>query len=140
MKKLLTLAIASLALCVSSCSDEKKPGMSEERQEMEAQGQICLKAAREALNNDNFVAARENIEKMRSDFPLALNAREEGILLMDSINLMEAEAQIKAIDKIIKEGQNPKIDSLKIEFDDLFQKTKFYKRKLEHDKANTKTH
>ena len=140
MKKLLTIAIASLALCNLSCKDNTKPGMSEERQEMEAQGQNCLKAAREALDNNDFGAARENVEKMRDEFPLALNAREEGIILMDSINLMEAENQIKAIDKLIKEGKSKNIDCLKIEFDDLFQKTKFYKRKLEHDKKNRKTH
>ena len=140
MKKLLTIAIASLTLCQFSCSEDKKPGMSEERQEMEVQGQNCLKTAREALDNNNFGAARENIEKMRDEFPLALNAREEGIILMDSINQMEAESHIKAIDKQIKEGKSKNIDSLKIEFDDLFQKTKFYKRKLEHDKKNRKTH
>ena len=140
MKKLLTIAIATLTLCNYSCSDEKKPGMSEERQEMETQGQICLKTAREALDNKDFKVARENVEKMRSEFPLALNAREEGIILMDSINLLEAEEQIKTIDKLIRDGKSEKIDSLKIEFDDLFQKTKFYKRKLEHDKKNRKTH
>ena len=140
MKKILTIAIVSLIFCGYSCSNEKKSGMSETRQEMEIEGQNCLKSAREALDNQDFTSARENIEKMRTEYPLALNAREEGIILMDSINLLEAEAQIKTIDKIIREGNSKNIDSLKIEFDDLFQKAKFYKRKLEHDKKNSKTH
>ena len=141
MKKILTLAIALLALCNYGCADgDKKPAVSEERLAMEEQGQLCLKAAREALEKEDFVAARENVEKMRKDFPLALNAREEGILLMDSINLLEAEAQIKELDDQLRDNEQLDEDSLKIEVEDLLQKAKFYKRKLNHDMQNRKTH
>ena len=141
MKKILTIVLSLLTVCNYSCSDDKKKStMSDERIEMEEEGQLCLTSARIALDKEDFDAARTDIERMRKEFPLALNAREEGILLMDSINLLEAEANIKKLDELMREKKNLNQDSLKIEFEDLLQKAKFYKRKLAHDLQNKKTH
>lgn len=140
MKQLSILTFLCIGLIFCQSSDKDKNGMSEERQNMEKEGQLCLLNGRKALERKDYTAAREIVEKMRDQYPLALNAREEGILLMDSINLFEAEEQLKMIDQALRESDPSKKDSLQIEFDDLFQKTKFYTRKLDHDKKNKQTH
>ena len=139
MKTLFAITLAALSISLCSCSSDKKSEYSEKREQAEKEGQICLKEARSALSNKKYNDARTSIEKMRKDFPLALNAREEGILLLDSVNLFEAENQIKIVNQQLRDN-NSNQDSLQIEFDDLFQKSKFYKRKLEHDKKERKMH
>ena len=139
MKTIFAITLAALSISLCSCSSDKKSEYSEKREQAEKEGQNCLKEARNALSNKKYDIARESIEKMRKDFPLALNAREEGILLLDSVNLFEAENQIKIVNQQIREKSKNQ-DSLQIEFEDLFQKSKFYKRKLEHDKKERKMH
>ena len=139
MKSIITITLAALSFCFCSCNEDKKNDYSAKRELEEKEGQKCLEAARDALNKKSYKTARESVEKMRKDYPLALNAREEGILLLDSINLFEAENEIKKINVLLRD-KTGNSDSLQIEFDDLFQKSKFYKRKLEHDRKERKTH
>ena len=67
-----------------------------------------LSAARNAYIEHDYTAARDTILSLRKHYPLALEARRQAILLMDSIELMDAQG-----------------DSLKVEF---------FRRKLEYDK------
>ena len=140
MKTLFAITLAALAISTCSCWGDKKNEYTENREAAEVEGQTCLTTAREALEKKEFSAAREAIDKMRKDFPLAMNAREEGILLLDSINLFEADAMLKKVNALLRDSATVNKDSLQIEFDDLFQKSKFYKRKLEHDIKERKTH
>jgi len=71
-------------------------------------GRQMLDEARVNYANGNYPAARDSILVMRQRFPLALEARRQAILLMDSIELQLAQG-----------------DSLKSEF---------FRRKLQHDK------
>ena len=139
MKSIITITLAALSLCFCSCSGDKKNDYSDKRAREEEGGQKCLDEAREALSKKEYQIARTSIEQLRQDYPLALNAREEGILLLDSINLFEAENEIKKTNVLLRDQTGNK-DSLQIEFEDLFQKSKFYKRKLEHDKKERKLH
>ena len=139
MKSIITITLAALSLCFCSCSGDKKNDYSAKRALEEEGGQKCLDEARDALGKKEYQTARTSIEQMRKDYPLALNAREEGILLLDSINLFESENEIKKINVLLRDKSGNK-DSLQIEFEDLFQKSKFYKRKLEHDKKERKLH
>lgn len=132
MKTLFALSLAAV-LCWG-CSGDKKTEYEEKRDAEEQQGVLCLEEARASLEKKDYPAARSAIERMRKEHPLALEARAKGILLLDSINLFEAEAQLKELHALLKENKVEQSDSLQIEFDDLFQKTKFYKRKLEHDR------
>ncbi|EJX08371.1 hypothetical protein, secreted [gut metagenome] len=136
MKYNTILGLLLLGLLSSSCGD-KKSAYDKEREAAETNGKACLTTARAALAENDFQTAREAVEKMRKEYRLAINARAEGILLMDSINLLEAEHELKIVDKALRDENAKDKDSLQIAFDDLFQKSKFYKRKLEHDKKNS---
>lgn len=83
----------------------KDVGMSEAEQ-----GTIMLNEARQLYSEGRYAAARDTILSLRKNYPTALEARRQAILLMDSIELQLAEG-----------------DSLKQEF---------FRRKLEHDCRN----
>lgn len=108
----------------------------------EAGGQACLTEARKALKENNFKGARNSIEKMRKEFPMSLNAREEGILLLDSINLAEAHVQLVAWQNKMGQPGLSRIsqDTLSFNLDEAQQKVRFFEKKIEHDKANVKHH
>lgn len=98
-----------------------------------------LAEARRALASADFETARNRVKLMRQECTLALNAREEGILLMDSIDLKQAIKQLEQTDSLqLAHPDNAHLLQQNIE--DLSQKIKFYKRKLEHDKQNRKKH
>ena len=95
MKKSIFFLLALSVACNHQPSDEEK-------------GQRMLSAARNAYIEHDYAAARDTILSLRKRYPLALETRRQAILLMDSIELMDAQG-----------------DSLKVEF---------FRRKLEHDK------
>lgn len=101
MKPTVALAALFCVLVLTGC--ERKP-------DDEQQGQQMLTQARYAYIEHDYDAARDTILSLRRRFPMALEARRQAILLMDSIELMDAQG-----------------DSLK---------TEFFRRKLEHDKLN----
>jgi hypothetical protein len=107
---------------------------------MEKNGRKMLLDARQALEKGNYNAARKAIKDLRENFPLALNAREEAILLADSIELFEARQQLEEVDKFINQERMEKKDSLQAEYDELCQKVKFYLRKLQYDQKNKQLH
>ena len=142
MKTIHLLLFLLLALTACKKQNEETAHFSEARAEMEAQGSQSLCAARALLAEGNFTAARDTLIQMRENYPLALNAREEGILLMDSIDLGEAEMLLNNVDKQLHTTGLPASlhDSLQNDFEELHQKVKFYQRKLRHDKENTRKH
>lgn len=120
------MAVAMLASCGKGNKDE-------------AGGSACLAKARAALTAGNFEAAKAAIDSLRTDWPLAFNAREEGILLLDSIEMANAKADLdSATSRIAAKAFD--VDSLNFVKEEAEQKIKFYEKKLEHDKANFKKH
>ena len=93
---------------------------------MEQKGQAYLMLSRQALSEKNFTTAREKVNLLRKECELALSAREEGILLMDSINLFEFRTAC----------EDSTAASARESIEDLQQKICFYQRKLEHDKKS----
>lgn len=145
MKKILRylselLVMPCLLLSLVSCGEKgEKQNWSPSRVKMEQRGQQLLAEARRALASADFETAREQVKLMRRECTLALNAREEGILLMDSIDLKQAVKQLEQTDSLqLAHPDNAHLLQQSIE--DLSQKIKFYKRKLEHDKQNRKKH
>lgn len=131
MKKTVIGVMACLLLC--GC---------EQKNETEAKGFELLGKARKELAAKNYDAAKKQIEIMRDSVPLALNAREAGILLMDSIDLGRAQEQLRVVDSLIQEkaeAASPK-DSLNKAFSKSCEEVKFFLRKLQHDKSNKKTY
>ncbi len=124
-----------LTVTLASCNDtkEKNDNWSENRQTMEERGQELLAKARQALHRRDFDGARQEIEKLRTECDLALTARNQGILLMDSIDMSEALNQMMQAEAECSIHPE-KADSLNAVIDELDRKAKFYRRKLEHDK------
>ncbi|MEG1581202.1 MAG: hypothetical protein RR386_08080 [Bacteroidaceae bacterium] len=110
--------------------------------DIEQNGYDCLRQARTSLGANDFKIARRHIETLRNDFPLALNAREEGILLLDSIYLFEAQMNLNYAIRLLRDKSLPKAlrDSTLMRKDEAEQKMNFFSKKLEHDKKNQAVH
>ena len=134
IKSLILSAFAILVLCACSEKD-KKTDWSEKRQLMETRAQEMLSGARQALIRQDFEKAKNTIEAMRTQCNLALEARQQGILLMDSIYLQEAVNKMMQADSLM---QTQTVDSLILvpRLEEFGEKIKFYRRKLEHDKQH----
>ena len=123
-----------LGLTLAACKEKEDP---------EVKGNDFLYRARLELNAGNYEEARQLVKQMREQVPLALNARESGILLMDSINLAEAQEELHRIDSIMRvTPQTDKIgsDTMSNHFDNACQKVKFYQRKLQLDRKKREQH
>lgn len=119
---------ASVLLSVFSCKEQPaqqqevvKPEPievkeSEHRQADEALARTYLQTAREQMANGEYASAKATVEKMRDTCRLAFTAREQGILLMDSIEISLAKA-----DKSKPDCQ---------------RRIEFYTKKLQHDLDN----
>ena len=101
IKSLILSAFAILVLCACSEKD-KKTDWSEKRQLMETRAQEMLSGARQALIRQDFEKAKNTIKAMRTQCNLALEARQQGILLMDSIYLQEAVNKMMQADSLMK--------------------------------------
>lgn len=130
MKKLIT-AFCLLAL-FAAC---QKPN------DAESMGQGFLAQARDYLSFARFSEARAAIDSIRIKYPLAFNAREEGILLLDSIDIAQARDMLQKSVKALALGpKGARRDSVEFDRDESSQKITFYTKKLAHDKANFKKH
>ena len=142
MKKIFIFGL--IALFCTGCNNAKTDEhRSEKRQEAEAAGQICIEKAREALSRRDLKAAREQILSLRENYRLALDAREDGILIMDSIELFEAQKALQTADSLLQtctDSASARFQELKANFDEQCQRIKFYHRKIQHDKANQTKH
>lgn len=135
-----TLPLWLLGLCLlGACSrfgakgNNEREAYSERRCQMEDAAQGMLAAARAQLAAARCDSARTLIEQMRKQCYLALTARRQGILLMDSIDMAEARAELVRVDSAIHAG----CDTLgQADFDDACRKVEFYERKLKHDQSN----
>lgn len=139
MKSILSSVLILLAaLTLTSCSllggkkDKASDSYSEHRQQMETEAQGRLALARTQLGRSAYAQARATVEQMRKDCYLALDARRQGILLMDSIDLADARALLVSVDSALHAG----VDSVgRGDFDEACRKVEFYERKLKHDAA-----
>lgn len=78
-----------------------------------------LSEARAALQAKDYNAARDTIMSLRKRFPTAIEARKQGILLLDSVELFAAEDSLAQADSA--------------EWERLDVKAKFFRRKLQED-------
>lgn len=125
--------ICLLFIALGSCNGKEN---------IEAQGAACLKQAREALMRGDCGEAFRAVDSLRRNFPMALNAREAGIVLKDSIEIESAKRRLWIIKQEAKRTERigKELDSLREEHDDALQRIKFYRHKLKHDLANMKFH
>ena len=129
------IAVLTCALALTSCGNDKKTTV-----DIEQQGQQWLSRAREALADSNIVKARAAIDSLRTRCAEAFDAREQGIMLLDSIELAEARRELIVAEK---SAARPNLDiyardSADVNLDRARTKVRFYERKLLHDRENTK--
>lgn len=86
----------------------------------EAGASAMLEKSRQHLQDDRYDAARDSILSMRRQYPTALQSRAQGILLLDSIEMLAA-----------KDSMGSATDE---EWKRLSVKAQFFERKLQEDK------
>lgn len=105
------LPLITLAACTSKTEAQ--------RQQAERDGAAILDEARLSFRQSRYDEARQHIRRLRSDVPLALDARRQAIILLDSIELRAATDSVQ-----YAEGE---------QWERLDMKQKFYQRKLSED-------
>ncbi|MCQ2222582.1 MAG: hypothetical protein MJZ35_02205 [Bacteroidaceae bacterium] len=135
------LAASFVVLCLSSCSKAK-----DVRAVDEEAGCRSLAGARSAFYAKHYDEARDSIMSLRQNHPLALEARKQGILLLDSIELFAAQDSLDALNMVAQRQymsslDNPdaplQLDSATYvdEHERLDMKIKFFERKIQEDKV-----
>ena len=126
-----TAIVLSTTFCIYSCTQkDQEPG-----------GYECLAKSRAYLADNNHKEARNLIDSLRNGYPMAFNAREEGILLLDSIEISQAKYDLENATKRLELSDNAiNKDSMLFAKEEAEQKIKFYTKKLTHDKKNFKRH
>jgi hypothetical protein len=128
------MVCALVLTCLASCSlfksdKNETDGYSDNRKIMEQEAQRKLQTARVFMQKEDFSQAKKTIEAMRKKDYLAITARKEGILLMDSICLQEAKMQLTKTDSLQQVGK-----ASGTQLEEACQKVQFYERKLQFDK------
>lgn len=92
-----------------------------------------LEKSRNAMALRRYDVARDTILAMRHRFPEAIEARRQGILLMDSIELQAAKDSLCAM-RTVPEGLSPEEERThNEEYKRLEMKVRFFERKLSED-------
>lgn len=130
----ISMVCALVVTCLASCSlfksdKNETDGYSDNRKIMEQEAQRKLQTARVFMQKEDFAQAKKTIEAMRKKDYLAITARKEGILLMDSICLQEAKMQLTKTDSLQQVGK-----ASGTQLEEACQKVQFYERKLQFDK------
>ena len=134
-------AMLMLMLTIIACSagggtknNVNTEDRSEARNKMETEAQARLSMARAKLAQMQCGEAKAIVIKMRKDCYLALSARKEGILLMDSIDIQQAKLELSRADSLMQKQHSI---STSDEFDEACRKVQFYERKLQYDSRST---
>ena len=123
----ISIVLLGCLFMISSCGETPES----RREEAETKGRALLHEARTAYANGEYQTAIQLIDSIRITYPLAMEVREQGILLKDSVYLEEAQEALKqAVEDNLTESQ----------LEELQSKIKFYIRKLQHDKELRQTH
>lgn len=137
--------LMSCVFVLMSCGQKEEKAddtvhYSQARLEDEEGGAVYLDSIRTSILGKDWAKGKEQIERLRQKYPLALDAREQALLLWDSICWMEAEAELIRVDAWLQPGggsqtaSKAECDSMRAAFDELFRRVEFYKRKLVYDK------
>lgn len=146
---LLTICV----LCLVSCSKKDAPQNAETTPQYapqeaspasghtadadETAAAALLDTARIALQAGGFDTARSKARSVKLRFPHALNAREDAILLLDSIEIFEAAAKVARLDAT---GHVEADEAIAVERAKAADKVEFFQQKLARDIAARKRH
>lgn len=124
------LSLALLTVLLLSC------GKTDSNKE---KGWEYLAASRNAYVTGQYQQAEALIDSLRHQCPKAIGAREDAIILLDSIHIEQAKLELDSLKSYIASIKNPdrfQKDSLDFQLDEAIQKVRFYERKLQHDIQN----
>lgn len=145
MKKIFPITL--LCLMAAACSSEKK--------DPNREAAPMLESARALMADKNYQAAKDSVLSLREKYPTAFDVRRQGILVMDSIELLQAQDSLALLDSIFQienrkleeisrqnnRGKNSpyydqknKVFYLRQNMDEMGAKVKFFLRKIEEDK------
>lgn len=138
-----------LTLCLCACS------IGNERIDPEKEAERLLNVARQLMVEAKYANAKDTILYIRKELPTALKARAAGIIVLDSIELLEAQDSLAILYSVLQseedfmnrlEAENPNVRSAafykqrtkvfyqKQHLDEMNAKVKFFLRKIEIDK------
>ncbi len=126
IKSQIGLAIVMLGLVACGSKQDVRLAASIEA------GRALIEEARGAYQRGEYDLAVELIDSVRSAHPRAMNAREDGILLKDSVELAKAELELKRL----ADDNNHDAEL----WEEAERKIKFFARKLQYDKEQRKAH
>lgn len=129
----------SFAILLLSCHSNSKSG-SPKREEAEKRAQGYIAKARSLLYRHDYESARMHIRDMRKSCAYALNAREEGIILLDSIDLCEAQSHLHRIDSLMHNAPQHQRSIRQQQLEKTILQVKFYLHKIQHDKQQRQQH
>ena len=115
-----------ILLLLVGCKDARQ----EARDTQAAQGSVLLSEARTLCQAGRYDAARDTIQSLRCTCPLAIEARKQAILLMDSVEMLAAQDSLATL----PERMDTALAGYAAEYERLSLKAQFFQRKLEHDK------
>ena len=115
-----------ILLLLVGCKDARQ----EARDTQAAQGSVLLSEARSLCQAGRYDAARDTILSLRRTCPLAIEARKQAILLMDSVEMLAAQDSLATL----PERMDTALAGYAAEYERLSLKAQFFQRKLEHDK------
>lgn len=118
--KLTYSALALLTFTLFSACNDKYSDASSQRRKDEKVAAELLQKARTQMRQGQLDEAKKTIKVMRDSCRYALDGREEGIILLDSIELLKAQSDTTV--------------------DDREMRVQFYQRKLEHDRKSMQQH
>lgn len=119
MKLILSAMSLSLLTLLTACGGKYSDASSQRRKDERVAAEL-LAHARSQMQQGQLEAAKNTIKVMRDSCRFALDGREEGILLLDSIELLKAQNDTTVDDKELR--------------------VQFYQRKLEHDRKSVQQH
>lgn len=131
MQKIL-LPLTLVVLMLVGCKP-KHPDWSQHRAEDEERATVLLDQARASLEKGDYKMAEVLLDSMRRSCRLALDARQQGIPLADSIMLARLRAELMVQDSIMHAMDAEPDAEFQRQYEECCNKIKFYMRKLNHD-------
>lgn len=125
------------AITLVSCGNKKT-----ETPDVESMGQLWVSKARFAMQKGDWTTARTMIDSLRTQTPTAFNAREDGILLLDSIELLAAKQIVDSLQRnpLLRSTDIFVQDSLSTELDRAQAKVHFFEKKIAVDQQRKQQH
>lgn len=108
----------------------------------EALGREWVNRARSYMQAGQWEQARAMIDSLRERTPAALNAREDGILVLDSIELLNARQQEDSLraNPLLNSSDMILQDSAQTLLDRAATKVRFYEEKISYDLQHKQVH